>query len=88
MNVEVLKSFEKDIGKIKDKELATDVMAAIGKLENCQKLSDIPHLQKMQGKGSYYRIRIGDYRLGLKLSGQTVTLIRFLSRKDIYKYFP
>jgi len=33
-------------------------------------------------------VKIGDYRLGLKLSGNTLELIRFLHRKDIYRRFP
>ncbi|GIK72728.1 MAG: hypothetical protein BroJett021_17160 [Chloroflexota bacterium] len=36
----------------------------------------------------YYRIRVGDYRLGLALEGDTVILVRFLHRKEIYRYFP
>ena len=42
----------------------------------------------MSGKGNYYRIRVGNYRLGIKLSEQTIILLRFMNRKDIYKYFP
>jgi mRNA interferase RelE/StbE len=88
MKIEVQKSFEKDIAKLKDKTAATAVLKLIDELENCESLSEILHLKKMTGKGNYYRIRIGDYRLGLKLSEQTLILLRFMSRKDIYKYFP
>ena len=88
MKVIVQKSFEKDIGKINNKELATIVFELIEQLENCKSLSEIAHLKKMSGKGGYYRVRLGDYRLGLKLSEQTLILLRFMSRKDIYKYFP
>lgn len=42
----------------------------------------------MKAKGSYYRIRIGNYRLGLKQEQDTLTLLRFMHRKDIYTYFP
>jgi mRNA interferase RelE/StbE len=36
----------------------------------------------------YYRIRLGDYRVGLKIENNTVCFVRFLHRKDIYRYFP
>ncbi|MBP1468695.1 type II toxin-antitoxin system RelE/ParE family toxin [Candidatus Chloroploca sp. M-50] len=36
----------------------------------------------------YYRIRIGDYRLGLFVEDDTITVVRFLHRRDIYRYFP
>jgi mRNA interferase RelE/StbE len=42
----------------------------------------------MRGSREYFRIRIGDFRLGLKLEGDTLVFIRFLNRKDIYRYFP
>ena len=44
MKVEVLKSFEKDITKIKDKDLATEVFSLIENLETCKTLSAIPKL--------------------------------------------
>ena len=43
---------------------------------------------KLSGYTDYYRIRIGEYRIGLKYSNKTITLVRFLHRKDIYKFFP
>jgi mRNA interferase RelE/StbE len=88
MKIEVRKSFEKDIAGISDKNLALIVFALIDQFEICQALSEISHLKKMKGKGNYYRIRVGNYRLGLKLSEGTLILLRFMSRKDIYKYFP
>jgi len=40
------------------------------------------------GGDRYYRIKIGDYRIGMTVEGNLVTLVRFLHRKDIYRYFP
>jgi mRNA-degrading endonuclease RelE of RelBE toxin-antitoxin system len=31
---------------------------------------------------------LGDYRLGLVIEDDIVTLVRILHRKDIYRYFP
>lgn len=42
----------------------------------------------MQGGGSYYRIRVGDHRLGLSIMDNIVVLVRFLNRSEIYKNFP
>jgi mRNA interferase RelE/StbE len=47
------------------------------------------YTKKIEGYETYYRIRIGDYRLGMEaISGREVVLLRFLHRKDIYRYFP
>jgi mRNA-degrading endonuclease RelE of RelBE toxin-antitoxin system len=35
-----------------------------------------------------YRIRIGDYRLGIIFDGETLIFERVLHRKGIYRYFP
>ena len=88
MRVEVQKSFEKDIEKVKDKKLAKQISQLIEELENCDTLTHIRHLKKMKAQGSYYRIRIGNYRIGLKTAENTIILLRMMHRKDIYNYFP
>lgn len=45
-------------------------------------------IQKLRGFRSYYKIRIGDYRVGFKVEDRVVTFMRVLHRKDIYRYFP
>jgi len=57
-------------------------------VEKAQTPQEIPTIKKLRGERNYFRIRIGDYRLGLKIEGQLVTLVRILNRKDIYRYFP
>jgi mRNA interferase RelE/StbE len=88
MKVEVQKSFEKDISKIADKALARKVLAVIAELEDAASLMETAKLKKLNAKGNYYRIRIADHRLGFKVEKDTVILLRFMARKDIYKYFP
>lgn len=88
MKILVQKSFEKDILKISDKKLAVQVSQVIDELETCTKLSEIKHLKKMAGKGGYYRIRVGNYRLGIRVEENTVYLLRFMHRKEIYSFFP
>ena len=88
MNLKVQKSFEKDIEKVVQKKLAEQLLLLISNLENCQTLSEIKNVKKMKAKGNYYRIRIGDFRLGMKEEGNTLILLRFMHRKDIYQYFP
>ncbi|MCK6559598.1 type II toxin-antitoxin system RelE/ParE family toxin [bacterium] len=48
----------------------------------------INNLKQLKGGESYYRIRIGDYRIGLKLENERVVFVRFPHRKGIYRYFP
>ncbi len=51
---------------------------------------DLGYLQKMKGYDDKYKIRIGNYRVGISVDKETQTLIcqRVAHRKDIYKTFP
>jgi len=88
MKVTVQKLFEKDIHKISDKKLASQVSIAIDEMETATNLSDLRNIKKMVAKGNYYRMRIGNYRLGFKAETDSIILLRFMHRKDIYSYFP
>ena len=88
MNVRIDKSFEKDIKKIKDKVLLAKIADTIEKVQASTNQEEIKNIKKLKGFQSYYRIRIGDYRIGLAIEEITVDFIRFLPRKDVYKYFP
>ena len=64
MNVEFRKSFEKDLGKIRDEDLLLRIKAAIEEVEAAESLLDVNNIKKLKADGDYYRIRIGDYRIG------------------------
>jgi mRNA interferase RelE/StbE len=51
-------------------------------------LGDMSNVRKIQGYEEYFRIRIGDYRLGIKMTKDYIEMLRFLHRKDIYRKFP
>jgi mRNA interferase RelE/StbE len=48
------------------------------------------YLEKMKGYSDKYKIRVGDYRIGITVDKKTQTLIcqRVAHRRDIYKIFP
>jgi mRNA interferase RelE/StbE len=58
------------------------------KLKNAKTLRGVRSLEKLKGYETYYRLRIGDFRVGIEFVESKVILTRFLHRKDIYKYFP
>ncbi|GAC1532487.1 MAG: type II toxin-antitoxin system toxin RelE3 [Sediminibacterium sp.] len=88
MKVNVQKLFEKDIYKISDQKTARLIGIAMEEMEKADSLSDLRNIKKMVAKGNYYRMRIGNYRLGFKVETDTIVLLRFMHRKDIYSYFP
>jgi mRNA interferase RelE/StbE len=88
MEIKIDRSFQKDTERIKDKTVLQKVANTIANVQRARNLDEIKNLQKIKGTTSMYRIRIGDYRIGLLVSESSVEFIRFLHRKDIYKYFP
>ena len=89
MIVEFGKSFHKSILKIKDKSILKKVKHTILNLEEATNLNSIKGIKKLTGHSSYYRIRVGDFRLGFELiNDKKVQLITFTHRKDIYRTFP
>jgi mRNA interferase RelE/StbE len=81
-------SFLRDFKAVRDKQLVARLRQAIEQVEKAQSLSSLPQVKQLKGGRNYYRIRIGEYRLGLTIEGETVTFVRFLHRKEIYRYFP
>lgn len=88
MNVRIDKSFEKDVKKIKDKKVLTRIANVIEQVQTAINTDEIKNIKKLRGSNSYFRIRIGSYRIDISVEGDKVDFIRFLPRKDIYKYFP
>lgn len=88
MKVEFRRSFTKDLRLVSDKGLLKRVRELIEAAEKAASLVEISDLKKLKGDGNYFRLRIGNYRIGIALEDDTVIFVRFLNRKDIYKFFP
>ena len=88
MNVKLKSRFEKDLKLVKDRNLLTRLKQIILTCKQCESLGEINGLKKMQGYDSFYRIRLGDYRIGIEVFENEIIFVRFLPRKDIYEFFP
>lgn len=81
-------SFEKDLKSIGNPAIFKQVKKLLMKLENNSDINSIPNVKKLSGSRNLFRIRLGDYRVGIVLLQGTVELVRILHRKEIYRYFP
>lgn len=88
MKVQFERSFAKDLKAVDDRTVLRRVQSLIEQLESSTRLQDIAQVKALEGERGYYRVRVGDYRLGIVLEGDTVILVRILHRKEIYRYFP
>ena len=88
MLVAFRQSFVKDLQKIHSRQMKLQIKDAIDEVERASDLPDLINLRKLHGHQNYYRIRVGDYRLGLVVDEDAVNFVRALHRKDIYRHFP
>ena len=64
------------------------IQKVIEAVEAARTFRQIANLKRLDAKGKYYRIRLGDHRIGFVFEQGAVTFVRCLHRKDIYRYFP
>lgn len=88
MKIEFLSKFNQDLNRIHLKSVRNSLLKVIELTQSAETLPEIPNLKRLQGFKSAYRIRIGDYRIGIFIAGNTIQFARVLNRKEIYKYFP
>ncbi len=88
MNFEFEKAFVKDFRKLKNKELASSILEVIKQVSKAASPNEIINLKKLSGYKSAFRIRIGDYRIGVIIEKNTITFVAFAHRREIYNRFP
>lgn len=88
MKVEFLKQFLRDTDKISAQSVRNEVIKAIKNVEDSASPTDIKGLKKLSGYKNAFRIKIGDFRIGIFIVKNNVEFARVIHRKDIYKVFP
>lgn len=85
MNIEFKKSFEKDLRKI-DKVFHRLIFHTIEELKSFPKVSGC---KKLQGTKSYYRSRIGNYRIIFQVISKEKRIIVYhvAERSNVYRNF-
>jgi len=64
------------------------VRIILGDFEKIKTIIKYKNIKELKGYSTYYRIRISDYRIGIRLENWIIIMERILHRKDIYKKFP
>ena len=88
MKIKFESKFSKDLRKIKDQKLLSQIKIVINECKLAQTLDDIKNLKKLKGYQTFYRIKIGDYRIGMAIINDELIFTRFLHRREIYGFFP
>jgi mRNA interferase RelE/StbE len=89
LEVQYRQAFLKDLKQLKSSASYQRIYElAFTTLENINLLEEIPDIKAMRGYTGRYRIRIGDYRIGIEVNGDIIEVMRVLHRREFYRYFP
>lgn len=88
INVIFDRSFIRDLRGIRDATLRQRIDEVINEVKAAASPQDIAHLTKLSGFPIHFRIRVGTFRLGVIIQGDSVTFARCLPRDQIYHQFP
>jgi len=89
MEIQYRKLFLKDLKRLKGQPVHRQAINLVfTTLPEAKKLKDIANVKAMKGYPHRYRIRIGNYRVGVEVHGDAVEVMRVLHRREFYRYFP
>ena len=76
MDVSYGKRFSKDLDSLRnDKMVRNKLLSLINAIKETDSLKELSGVKKIEGYSDYFRIRLGDYRLGFKAQKNKVELI-------------
>lgn len=82
------KTFLKELANIHSNSRNAIEVFAFEEAPKLKSMAESGKIEKLKGFKNYYKVRFGDYRVGLRLEGDTLIFERVLHRKDIYRVFP
>ena len=88
MIVEPTRRFRRDVRGIGSAQIRRRLDQVIQELIDADNITEVSGIVRLRAEGQHYRVRIGGYRLGITMDGDTAVLRRFLPRGEIYRYFP
>jgi mRNA-degrading endonuclease RelE of RelBE toxin-antitoxin system len=88
MKLAVRKEFVRNLEAVKDKDVLDELRFVLSNLEAASSLSALEGCKELKGRKGYYRIRIEDYRLGIRSEGDIAELVCLYHRSDISSHFP
>ncbi len=89
MLVKYRKLFLKDLKKLKSHQIYHKIYEIVfEKIPSAGDLREIRNIKPLKGQSNRYRIRVGDFRIGIEIQGKEVEVMRVLHLKEFYRYFP
>jgi len=87
MTISSTKNFQKHL-KSCPADIEKRFVVVYDKMVKAKRLTEVPSLEKLTGYQTFYRVRIGHYRLGFECIEDKIELLALMHRKEIYRFFP
>ena len=88
MEIFLSRNFQKEVRAL-SAPFRVRVLAIIDRVTEAETLADVPNIKAMEGATNYFRIRLGDYRIGIyRRADNVIEFQRVGARGDFYNRFP
>lgn len=87
MQIVSSRKFQKYFEKLTEKE-QINVIEAVNSIKIAETFGDITHLKALKGFKNYFRLRVGNLRIGLYWDGDAFEIQDVGKRGDFYNRFP
>ena len=89
METRYRRAFLKDLKKLKGQTIYDRIFEfTFTTLPEIYALQELTNVKAMKGYPNRYRVRFGDYRVGLEVNGNEIEVMRVLHRREFSRYFP
>jgi mRNA interferase RelE/StbE len=88
VKIEYRKKFLKELSQLPSSQRIAIEKFVFKELPELTNISESHKIESMRGYKNFYKVRFGDYRIGLRFIGDLLMIERVLHRKEIYRYFP
>jgi mRNA interferase RelE/StbE len=88
MKVEYSKKFLKQLAAVPGDIRSKIESFVFEELVSTSSIYEMGKVEKLKGYDGFYKVRFGNYRLGLVVENETITVKTVMHRREIYKFFP
>ena len=88
MKVEYSKKFLKQLAAVPSDIRSNIESFVFEELVSASSIYEMGKVEKMKGYDGVYKVRFGNYRLGLVIENEIIIVKSVMHRREIYKFFP
>ena len=85
MEIRIMVTFNRDLARLRDRQLALQVNEVIDDLKAAFPVTEVDGVRHLAGVDFRHRIMIRNYPIVFLMEGNTAYLVRFLHQREIHR---